>query len=623
MTNDNKWRKNKMTKQEKLPSFQKRHVKNPKRVRAALEEINMKHNWSWYDEILFRWKGCMHNTAIFYRGNEISGQQMFGTADQLAMSLKTIGIGKGDEILACMSNCPEAIYLLLAASKCGALINFFGSGFNENFIREIISDSSKKVFFMTNDEYEKIQHIVLDAHIDYKILIALNKSLPNSVDPYKEYDEGFSCFKNVEKMFDTDTSLLSFEDFLKLKKGQYEFEPVGIDDDFTITYTSGSTKIGLPKAIIHKNRAYISIARFHDPDLSRMPAMRNMRGLAHIPLHSNTNIASSISDTLCQKCTVACEPIYRADFFARSLAINKCSFVPATRSFWLSAIEDFKNNSRLAGEAIPLFVNVVAVGENITKNEEKYINKFFKDYKAGSAKLPFPLSPITLSIGGGNCEHGGLFFTLFKGLRERFSIGKKEFGLIPFQLADIAILDENKHECAFEKYGLLVANSPCTMKEYKDNPEATRAFYVTDSIGRIWGNCNVWAYITKKGNVVMRGRFGDEFHDNSGNVIPLFKIMQTISSISSDILSCETVLTHVDVETAIVSYIKYVPRKVYDEKVILAKIRQVCEGVFPYDVVQRMYIRFLSDDESFELTKSGKRNIRVLELNGIKGCMKL
>lgn len=612
-----------MIKKRKLPSFRKKHIKSPKKVRAAFEEINKEHNWSWYDEVSSRWKDCIDNTAIFYRGNEISGRQMFEKADQLAMSLKSIGINKGDEILACMSNCPEAIYLLLAASKCGAIINFFGSGFNEGFIQKIISGSSKKVLFITNDEYENIRHIISSATIDYKILIALNDSLPGGIDPYKEYDKGFAHFENIEKAFVLDTSITSFKTFLKLKKEQCKFEDVGIDDDFTITYTSGSTKIGLPKAIVHKNRSYISIARFHDPDLSRMPAMRNMRGLAHIPLHSNTNIASAISDTLCQKCTVACEPIYRADFFARSLAINKCSFVPATRSFWLYAVEDFRNHTQMAREAVPLFVNVVAVGEDISKNEERYINSFFKQYKAGYAKLPFPLSPITLSVGGGDCEHGGLFFTLFKGLRERLSLGKKEFGLVPFQLADIAILDENKCECEYEKYGLLVANSPCTMKEYKNNPDATRDFYVIDSIGRTWGNCNVWAYITKKGNVVMRGRVGSELLDHSGNRIPMFQISQIISSASSDILSCETVLTNIDTAPAIVSYIKCIPNRQCDEKTILAKIKQVCENTFSNDVMQKMYIKIFSDGESFKLTKSGKRDIRSLELNGTNCCKKL
>lgn len=609
-----------MIKKRKLPSFQKKHIKSPQKVCAAFEEINNEHNWSWYDEIMSRWKDCIDNTAIFYRGNEISGRQMFEKANQLAISLKSIGINKGDEILACMSNCPEAIYLLLAASKCGAIINFFGSGFNEGFIQKIISGSSKKALFITNDEYENIRHIISNATIDYKIFIALNDSLPSGIDPYKEYDKGFAHF---EKTFDVDTSITSFKTFLKLKREQYEFEDIGIDDDFTITYTSGSTKIGLPKAIVHKNRSYISIARFHDPDLSRMPAMRNMRGLAHIPLHSNTNIASAISDTLCQKCTVACEPIYRADFFARSLAINKCSFVPATRSFWLYAVEDFRNHTQMAREAIPLFVNVVAVGEDISKNEERYINSFLKQFKAGSAKLPFPLSPITLSVGGGDCEHGGLFFTLFKELRERLSFGKKEFGLIPFQLADIAILDESKCECEYEKYGLLVANSPCTMKEYKDNPDATRDFYVIDSIGRTWGSCNVWAYINKKGNVVMRGRVGSEFLDHSGNRIPMFQISQIISSASSDILSCETVLTNIDTAPAIVSYIKCIPNRKCDEKTILARIKQVCENTFSNDVMKKMYVKILSDSESFKLTKSGKRDIRALELNGAEGCTKI
>lgn len=199
----------------------------------------------------------------------------------------------------------------------------------------------------------------------------------------------------------------------------------------------------------------------------------------------------------------------------------------------------------------------------------------------------------------------------------------KEFGLVPFQLAEIAVLDENGCECNFENYGLLVANSPCTMTGYKNNPIANRDFYVTDSIGRTWGNCNVWAYITKKGNVVMHGRIGDEFRDEYGNNIPLFKIAQIVSSISPDILSCETVMTQIGVESVIVSYCQYTPNKQYDQEMVLSKIKKACENTLPNEVVQKMYINFLSDGETFELTKSGKRNIRVLELNGIKNCIKL
>ena len=73
---------------------------------------------------------------------------MFESADKLVYALKAKGIKKGDEILACMANCPEAIYLLLAASKCGAIVNFWSSGFDKDFISEIIENLILKYYLL-------------------------------------------------------------------------------------------------------------------------------------------------------------------------------------------------------------------------------------------------------------------------------------------------------------------------------------------------------------------------------------------------------------------------------------------------------------------------------------------
>ena len=183
-------------------------------------------------------------------------------------------------------------------------------------------------------------------------------------------------FENLVNKIKRNSSVFSFNDFLHIGEsynGEIDDKTVSLDTEFTITYTSGSTKIGWPKAIVHTNRSYISIGRFHNPDLSLMPAMRNMRGLAHIPTHSNTDIVSCISDPLMQTCTVACEPIYDEKFFARSLVINKPGFAAATKSYWIRAMKLFKQDKMLKNNTLPFLINMVAVGEDISPNEERFI----------------------------------------------------------------------------------------------------------------------------------------------------------------------------------------------------------------------------------------------------------
>ncbi len=600
-----------------LPSQQRRHVKNKRKVNRALEELQQNHNHSWYKEIMLRNKDNMDNSAIFYRGNEISYRKMQEVSIKFARSLKAIGISKGNEIIACMANIPEVIYLMLSANKIGAIINFICEEFDPECLRKNCYAGEKKVIFISDNCYEQLKMHIDIKEFEYCVIISLTDSLPDGKNPYKEYDSGYYDFKNhAQKIKKRDSDILLLKDFLSIGNdycGMLSDGEIGLDTEFTITYTSGSTKVGWPKAIIHTNRSYISIGRFHDPDLSLMPAMRNMRGLAHIPTHSNTDLVSSISDTLMQKCTVACEPIYNENFFGRSLIINKPGFVPATRSFWIRAMKNLSIDGVLKGKKLSFIVNAVAVGESMSRNEEEYINACLKKLDAGRDMLPRILRPATISVGGGDCEHGGLFFTLLKGTRER--LFKRDYGLVPFQLAEPIILNEDGTECTYGKVGILAANSPCTMKEYRNDIKSTINFFVRDAYGRIWANCFVWAYMDKHGRIHMIGRVGSEIKLKNNHMLPMYKISNIVLKDKS-ILSCETVTNG----KRIVSYIEKYPGKEIEEDALIGKIKEAVIQEYGKEMMDIYSIQLLSNEQSFALTKSGKRNVAYLEnmLNSLK-----
>lgn len=590
--------------QTRYPSVEKRWVKNEKKVKIILEDIQANHNHSWYREILNRNARNMDNIAIYYRGNEITYQELFSASEQFAKSLKTIGITKGDEIIACMTNVPELLYLMMGASCIGAVVNFVSESFEEGCLSENIGKNNKLLVICEN-YLEQFSKKISTDRFENCLVVSLSDSYKDGNNPYYELEKDFVDFTSVSgKVNIGDDRAYRIKEFMELGmdySGDFEDTTVDLDTEFTITYTSGSTKVGWPKAIVHTNRSYISIGRFHDPDISRMPAMRNMRGLAHIPTHSNTDLVSSISDPLMQTCTVAFEPIYDKEFFARSLAINKPGFVPATRSFWLTAVKCMKTDKLVKDIDISALINAVAVGEDISKNEENFINECFKEHRAGSKILPRILGSTTISVGGGNCEHGGLFFTLLKGKREIFG---NDFGLVPFQLVEMAILKEDGTECDYNELGLLVANSVCTMKEYKNNRQATEMFYKKDAYGRIWGNCNVWATLDKKGRIHIRGRVGNETTLN-GKTIPLFKISDVILS-NNQVLSCETVNSKAG---KLVSFVELLSG---NSKELVEEFREQIRKAFDLERLDNYEIRIISEG-SFVLTKSGKRNIAYLE----------
>lgn len=316
-----------------------------------------------------------------------------------------------------MTNTPEFIYLLGAISLIGAKANIFGDGFDKDYITEIINGCNTNILFATDDIYMNIDESVKKSKNKEVILMSLAESLPNKQNPYIEIEKEWYDFKDrTLEIKENNARITLSKDFLSLGKnykGNY-IEKVDLNDEFTITYSSGSTNSKRPKAIVHDVKSYIVMGIYHDPEVSNVPSMKNLRMLSHIPTHSNTNIMSCITDPLMQGSEIAVEPIYKPDHFVYSLLINKPSFVTATRSFFIRCANDILTNKKFKNTKMPFLLVPMIVGEPTSPGEEKYCNKFLRKVNAGSKFTHTPVSPVVMSMAGGDCEHGGLFFVLFK-----------------------------------------------------------------------------------------------------------------------------------------------------------------------------------------------------------------
>ena len=63
---------------------------------------------------------------------------------------------------------------------------------------------------------------------------------------------------------------------------------------------------------------------------------------------------------------------------------------------------------------MPFLMIPTVTGEACSRGEEKFFNYTARKHKFGVSKLPYPLAPVTFSIGGGTTESSGIFVTLYK-----------------------------------------------------------------------------------------------------------------------------------------------------------------------------------------------------------------
>lgn len=590
--------------------------------RQIVEDIQKNRNHTWIEEIYNRNKNTLDDPALFYRGTEISYKEMFQHMEEYAKSLKELGIEKGMEIPICMSNTPEIVYLLGAISLVGAKANIFNEEFDPDYITEIIDGCNANIMFIEDRKYEKIKTSIEKSHISQMIMTSLTDSLPKEGNPYEEYDRKHGQFKcTVENHKTNNTNIKDIKEFVELGKN-YQGEVLsgaGLEDEFTITYSSGSTNSSRAKAIVHTNRSYVTLGRCHDPEIQKTASMKKFTVQAHIPTHSNTEIISGISSALMQGSRIALEPIYDKDFFIDTLEINKPTYCLATRSFWVDTMKKIQYDPNYKDRKLHNLLIAFSVGEPLEKNEEKLINRGLRKAQAGKAVIPTPISPVTVSVAGGDCEHGGVFYVIFRALQSikpTHILKKEPHGLKPFEMVETAILDKDGNRLGPNQLGRMVANSPCNMKCYKNNPEATKKFFITDAEGKVWGDCNVYAYIDEYDNVYMKGRIPTKDEE-----LPMFVISDAILKDTKNILSCETVKD--DSTGYYVAHIEFQPNKKKSELNIILGAEQRCQKAFGEDFAKNIIYRVHSNEESFELTGCGKRNNNALTAEGVTSlCVK-
>ena len=451
------------------------------------------------------------------------------------------------------------------------------------------------------------------------IPVSLNHSLPNG-NPFEKLTDVFITYNKdeVAKAFneiDNKEDLDSFLEAGKQYKGKVEEEST-LDDIFTTSYSSGTTDGNKPKGIVHRNRHYIVMGRYHDSEISGIPNMKNATTFSTIPTQSNSYIASILSDTLMEGATIALDPLVTKEYFLYGIKVNRPTMAIATTSTWLYAAklyymmpENRKKEFRLTKTIFP-----VAVGEPMSPGEEKYLNKFVKDLKCGTAITKLPTSISKMSICGGDCEHGSILIRELRGyaniLKDRAVT--EPIGLRTYDFVEIKVLREDGTYCEPNEYGKLVANSACTMVGYRDEPERTERFFIKDAYGKTWGDMSCYGYIDRRNNVYMKGRIPED-----KKRIPEFLINDEIQKDTKNILSSSVVEIENGEEHIYIAYIDFQPNKRKNDLEIRKSIVGRLRKKFGDELIDKLYLRILNYGEEFPLTGCLKRDNKKLKEMGL------
>lgn len=190
----------------------------------------------------------LDSAALNYFGKKVTHRQMQEKIDACARALTAYGVRAGDAVSLCVLAMPEAVYLLYAINKIGAIANMLVMNATEAEIHEKLSVTESKVVITVDLALEKIVQASRETTVKHIIGVSLAESMPCVIG---------TIYKWESKVKQENCVL--FSEFLKAGQGKnVEYLEIKADAPAVIAYTGGTT--GKAKGVLLSNRAANTIA---------------------------------------------------------------------------------------------------------------------------------------------------------------------------------------------------------------------------------------------------------------------------------------------------------------------------------------------------------------------------
>jgi len=119
-------------------------------------------NISLYEGIKYQADRIPGNTALYYKGLEISYAKLLNNINRIAGYLTDMGIAAKDVVTLCLPNFPTAVYLLYAVNQNGSIANMVHPLVSHTQMKGILEETGSKYLFCLDTKYNDFKTLEED-----------------------------------------------------------------------------------------------------------------------------------------------------------------------------------------------------------------------------------------------------------------------------------------------------------------------------------------------------------------------------------------------------------------------------------------------------------------------------
>ena len=544
-----------------------------------VRDINV--NQTIYDLVFGSNQDNLYLHAIKYLGKEWTYKELKEKTDRASEAFYNAGIREGDVVLVGLSNCPEAIIILLAINKIGGVSKWFDVRAGEKDIEDYIVENNCKIAIVFDSVVSKIQSVDNNTNLERVLVVTPvdSLSIPVRLAYHVKNKNKITAKPNCEYQ--------RYYDFVKGLSGNGNSPKALFDKNRPSVMIQSSGTTGKPKVIVHSDfSATSAVSKLAYSDL---PLEKGKILLDLLPPW----IAYAIGEAVLYPLALGTEVILCPTFDPDAIMdyLGTFQVVMAAPFHYRYLYEHFDNIPE--GKKKQFLDNtecLISGGDKISIEENRGFEEKFK---------------APLVNGWGNNEGWGCLAVNSTKENCYGSVGIPKYGETL-----IAYDNESGEELPYNKSGEICALTDTMFLKYANNDGETRAVKKLHKDGQIWLHTGDLGFIDENGHVFLEGRIRRVII-RQGFKISAYTIEDKLTE-HPLVKECVAVEVEDSTEEHVPMAFVVLKNPVMDEKAFTKELREKCiKELKEYEVPK--YIIIVSE---LPYTQNGKYDFRLLEQRG-------